>query len=118
GTYTVTLTAYSPNGCQATTTLTAAVSVEVITAAMTATPRTRCAPLTLAFSGSSTPVGSVWNWNFGDGNTGSGQNISHTYAAIGNYVVSLVVTSPAGCIDTITRNNYIKVVSGSTNYTL
>lgn len=34
---------------------------------------------------------STWAWNFGDGGTSAVQNPSHTYAAPGSYVVSLVV---------------------------
>jgi len=118
GVYTVTLTAYSANGCSASVTHTAAVTVKSITASLTGTPRVGCAPLTVAFTGSATPAGVTWNWNFGDGNTGTGQTTSHTYNAIGNYIVSLVVTSALGCVDTITRNNFIRVVDDSTAYTV
>jgi PKD repeat protein len=40
-----------------------------------------------------------WAWNFGDGNTSTSQNPSHTYAAGGDYLVVLVVTDAAGRID-------------------
>lgn len=38
----------------------------------------------------------AYAWNFGDGTTGSGQTVSHTYAASGPFNVSLVVTDNAG----------------------
>ena len=38
-----------------------------------------------------------WFWNFGDGNTSDLQNPSHTYADIGNYVVTLTVVDNDGC---------------------
>lgn len=41
-------------------------------------------------------------WNFGDGNTGEGQMVTHTYAAPGNYQVSLTGTGPCGT-ETITQ---------------
>ncbi len=51
------------------------------------------APVQFDGSGSFDPDGSVssYAWNFGDGNTGTGVTPSHTYAAAGNYTVSLVV---------------------------
>ncbi len=118
GVYTITLTATSPHGCQASVTQTDVVYVEIITAMIAATPRTGCAPLTVNFTGSSTPAGASWSWIYGDGFTGSGQTPTHTYNAIGSYDVSMIVTSPLGCVDTITRNNFIRVVDDSTNYTV
>src|SRR5688572_18199203 len=49
------------------------------------------ASFTSASSTNSTPIVN-WNWNFGDGNTGSDQATSHAYAAPGNYAVALTVT--------------------------
>lgn len=118
GIYNVTLTAYSLNGCQSVITLNNAVTVETLTAAFTGSPRTGCAPLPVSFTGSATPAGVLWNWDFGDGFTGTGQTVSHTYAAIGNYTITLVVTSAAGCTDTVRRVNYIRVVDDSTAYTV
>jgi hypothetical protein len=43
-------------------------------------------------------------WSYGDGNTGSGVITSHTYAAPGNYQVSLVAWNLCGNFDTITQN--------------
>src|SRR5271167_1568353 len=45
-------------------------------------------------SGSSDPQGEVltYAWKFGDETTGNGVSPSHTYAAAGNYSVSLTVT--------------------------
>lgn len=37
-----------------------------------------------------------WSWNFGDGQTSSSQNPVYTFAAAGNYIVSLTVTDDAG----------------------
>jgi PKD repeat protein len=45
-------------------------------------------------SASSDPDGTItaWDWTFGDGNVGTGENPVHTYATDGTYDVSLVVT--------------------------
>jgi Zn-dependent metalloprotease len=45
-----------------------------------------------------------WLWDFGDGNTSTQQNPSHTYAAEGTYTVSLTVTDSGGLYDTINKN--------------
>ena len=33
-----------------------------------------------------------WQWDFGDGNNGSGQSITHSYSSGGQYVVTLTIT--------------------------
>jgi hypothetical protein len=41
------------------------------------------------------PVAS-WAWDFGDGNTSTSQNPTHSFPAMGTYTVCLVATSPCG----------------------
>ena len=41
-----------------------------------------------------------WEWDFGDGNTSSDENPTHTYEFAGNYEVSLRVETLNGCWDT------------------
>jgi PKD repeat protein len=59
-----------------------------------------CAGLTCTFdaSGSSDPEGSIatYLWAFGDGTSGSGQTVAHTYGRAGSYTVTLTVTDSAG----------------------
>jgi len=63
-------------------------------------------PLTVAFDGSqsSDPDGSIasYSWDFGDGSTGSGAAIQHTYTISGIYTVSLKVTDDKGATATAT----------------
>jgi PKD repeat protein len=52
-------------------------------------------PLAMNGTGSSDPDAGqtlTYDWNFGDGNTGTGVTPSHTYIHAGNYIVSLTVT--------------------------
>ena len=43
-----------------------------------------------------------WHWDFGDGNTATIQNPTHTYSRLGGTdTVTLIVRSSRGCIDTI-----------------
>ncbi len=62
--------------------------------------------MTANFTGQATvaPPSNIsgWNWSFGDGNSGSGNAPTHTYATNGTYNVSLVVTTSQGCTDTTT----------------
>jgi PKD repeat protein len=37
-----------------------------------------------------------FSWNFGDGQSASGQNVAHTYSAPGNYTAQVTITSPTG----------------------
>lgn len=83
----------------ATTQITAAV---MPTALFSAHPTRGTVPLAVAFNASaSKPSESGGNivsyqWNFGDGNTGSGQRITHTYRNYGTYKATLTVTDNLG----------------------
>jgi len=51
-----------------------------------------------------------WFWDFGDGNTSTLQNPTHTFENLGHYTVSLTVTDENGLYDTETKIDYIKVL--------
>ncbi len=55
------------------------------------------------------PGASTWFWDFGDGDTSSQQNPAHNYANPGFYDVTLSITLPGGCGNTITKTQYIKI---------
>jgi chitodextrinase len=59
-------------------------------------------PITFDGSGSSDPDNDIdtYEWDFGDGNTDSGETVTHTYAADDIYVVTLTVTDLAGNTNT------------------
>ena len=46
----------------------------------------------------------AYDWDFGDGNTGTGAPPTHTYAVAGTYAVSLTVTDDEGVSDTGTTS--------------
>ncbi len=53
-------------------------------------------PLTVDFRDLSSGVPTTWLWDFGDGNTSTEQNPSHTYPTSGSYSVSLAVSNVHG----------------------
>jgi hypothetical protein len=64
-------------------------------------------PTTLIFDGSasSDADGAVvsWSWDFGDGSSGSGAVVDHTYGASGEYTVMLTVTDDHGLASSAVR---------------
>lgn len=56
----------------------------------------------------------AWSWNFGDGNSSTQENPSHTYALAGNYTVSLSVTDDEGATDSTSQT--ISVTAPSTGW--
>lgn len=76
------------------------------TANFTAT--TVCQGTATQFTSTSTtnPSGqsiSSYQWDFGDGQTGSGTNPTHTYLQAGDYEVTLTVSTGGNCTDQITN---------------
>ena len=54
--------------------------------------------------------GNTYSWSFGDGNTDTVVNPSHTYAAIGSFNVKQVVTNTlSGCKDSLTQTVTVAV---------
>ena len=48
----------------------------------------------------STGTSLTYSWDFGDGTTGTGLNLSHAYTGNGPYTLCLTVDDGAGCMDT------------------
>jgi len=74
------------------------------TAVISANPTSGTAPLAVAFNGSgSTDLDgtiSSYAWNFGDGATGTGATISHTYDVAGTFTTTLTVTDNGNATST------------------
>jgi PKD domain-containing protein/putative Ig domain-containing protein/flagellar hook capping protein FlgD len=67
-------------------------------------------PVTFNGTDSTDPNGDTltYDWNFGDGNTGSGAITSHAYTTPGTYNITLRVTDPGGLYDDDTTTATIR----------
>ena len=103
GDYTVTVT-YSPNNCQLVETAT--IETETLIYAYFTTdpsPPEGYVPFTISFNSTGTSGATSYSWDFGDGTPISTDlNPSHDYPSMGNYTVTLTVSSgaPNNCIST------------------
>jgi gliding motility-associated-like protein len=103
GTYNVTLIATSTSGCRDTT---------IVSLNMQPAPNANfvsagnCSNSPISFTNTSVTVTGTspsWSWNFGDSNTSTLQDPVHYYSAGGTYNVTLIATTAAGCIDSVTK---------------
>ena len=81
------------------------------TASFSLSPAVGPAPLVAQFNDTSSPGDeaiTAWAWDFGDGATSSEANPGHTYAAAGQFDVSLTVTTLAGS-DTASQSGAVRV---------
>lgn len=67
-----------------------------------------CLGKTITFADTSKNIPTSWLWDFGDGSTSTLQNPTHTYAAVGNYTVTLAVANNFGTNNTV-KTNYVVV---------
>jgi gliding motility-associated-like protein len=110
GTYTITLTA-TRGGHTSTHSITITVYPSP-TVSFIATPRAICPGQSVTFTSTSTPGvpgGMTYLWSFGDGSSGTGSPITHTYAAAGTYNVTLAVTNSDGCTTSLMMPGFITV---------
>lgn len=113
-TYCVTVT--DANGCISTSCQVITVSAPSCAANFTAAST---GSNSFQFTNTSTFTGNAtYLWDFGDGNTSTAANPSHTYASSGNYAVYLFLTSSLGCQDsTMQTVNVAGTASCLANFT-
>ncbi len=105
GSYAVGLTAYNSAGSNLKT-KTGYIVVKALFADFKVSPPGGEIPLAVTFTDltSNSPTG--WSWTFGDGNTSTLQNPTHTYTSVGFYSVNLTASN-AGGSDTVSKPNLI-----------
>jgi PKD repeat protein len=80
-------------------------------AGFSASPAQGTAPFKATFTDVSSGDINNWHWDFGDGQFSDDREPAHTYAAAGDYTVSLAIMGPGGS-DVETKTEYIKVATG------
>jgi PKD repeat protein len=93
----ITLSIVTSHGCSDTVTK---AGIQLFEPEITASYVGNCNPLTVNFSASEDGIAS-WEWDFGDGITGSGPSPSHTYTTNGNFTARVIVTTLENCRDTV-----------------
>jgi len=120
GNYTVTLTITDNDDATNSTTKTVPVSNLPPEANFSFYPTNPTAADSISFNDTSTdPDGTIinWTWDFGDGNTSSTQNTTHSYADNGTYLVTLTVMDDDTSYDTITKQISISNIEPVANFT-
>ena len=107
GEFPVTLTTTDNNGCSASNTLPVTYFPSPRTIIIEPDEGFGCVPFTKPFINLSRPINDqyIFEWDFGDGNTGDVASPTHVYETAGVYDVYLGITSPTGCfVDTVFQN--------------
>ncbi|MEL6133939.1 MAG: PKD domain-containing protein, partial [Bacteroidota bacterium] len=111
GTYTVTLVIFDVRGCSDTLIQEDLIRVTQPTASFTLSGQPGCPGTTVTLQDATVAdtLLTNWFWDFGDGNTGTGNNPSHVYQDPGLYTVSLIVSNLIGCTDTMILPNAVEI---------
>lgn len=111
GTYDVTLISTNANGCMDTIVKPDFIVIYPAPVAdFSVSEQTVCFPTLISYTDLSTADTTIvaWAWDFGDGNTSTQQNPTHTYGAAGVYTTTLVITNVRGCSDTSSLDITVK----------
>lgn len=124
GTYTVSLSVTTANGCTNVMTKNNLIKVSQTPQLSIGGTTTYCTPASVSLQGIRTNADTAamnWQWSF-DGNTFTTQNISnYSIAAAGLYPVQLIGTNSLGCADTISNTvtvNQTPVVNAGNDTTI
>lgn len=110
GTYTVMLIAYNSSTCNYSDTSLIYVNAYPVPNANFSYTTNKCGNI-YYFKDSSSTVANHWYWNFGDGNSDTLKNPTHTYTTPGTYTITHFVSTQYGCKDSVLK---VITISGFT----
>lgn len=100
GNYTVTLNVTGSSGCSSVATQNLIVNPLPLA---DFTSSSACASQGTVFTDVSSGTITGWQWDFGDNSSDTQQNPTHQYTNSGTYNATLIVTTAAGCSDTLSK---------------
>lgn len=112
GTYDVRLVVTDINGCTDTLIIADLITTTGADVGFSVDTVFGCDQPTASFTDETAPAGTIvsWLWDFGDGNTSTQQNPTHTYAASGDYEVTLTTTNDEGCVNEFSLDDAVQSI--------
>ncbi|MFN5134593.1 MAG: PKD domain-containing protein [Chitinophagaceae bacterium] len=118
GIYTVKLTVTNGSCSHTSTQIINLVDPQPDFTALTTTVCRKYEPVEFTNTSTNSPNIILYSWNFGDGNTSNQQNPQHIYQNAGSFNVTLSTTDINGCVNMITKNNFIRVNGPVAGFTI
>lgn len=110
GLFTIQLTVINhTTGCDDIRTQTVRIVDEVANFVATDTVICKYTSTTFNAIGNNPAYVTLYVWDFGDGQTGAGPSVTHTYNSSGLFTVRLIVRDISGCLDTLIKVQHIRV---------
>jgi gliding motility-associated-like protein len=110
GLFTVSLSVSDTNGCTGSIAVPNYITIQAPTGTILADTVSGCAPLPVQLSAAvSSPTDPIvsWEWDFGDGNSFTGENPPVHVYPVGNFDVRLTVTTTSGCSTVLLASEFI-----------
>lgn len=121
GSYTVSLRVVNDKGCWGTATKQAFIKINggVVPGFSFVAPAVCHTPFVFQFQNTSTGPGQLsYTWLFGDGNTATDPSPVHSYTTDGTFGVTLIAKSSEGCVDTLKKEDLLKLHNTTTSFSV
>lgn len=116
GTYSVVLTASNAGGSNSLTRTAYITIYDKPKPDFNASSTSGCYPFVVKFDDASAAsngtVNTDWQWDFGNGTTGTSASTQGLFTAVGDYTISLKVTNDKGCFASVSKPAFIHVPTG------